>query len=467
MKTCGIACLAFVAWGLGAPCEGQGLPPEGFVRHLLEAYVPATTMKVQLDFLPFDFTSFYGGVWESIPRGWSVGSSSIPPTGFDRETGTIYWEFEAWCTFGIQIHYEVTPPHDQTGDVSFDGFCSYSLTPTGDGPMFVVPTAGDTTLRRAPPVMRLVPQEHPSIQSAIDASLFGDTVMVSAGDPLFTEHLVLKAGVNLAGYVAGPLYRPPTIGSNSWPLPAITAAPYTNISGFVIAWSAYGIRVGDPTVEISDCVIVETSTAAIEYVGATEGKITNCTIVDNGRVGVLCHEASPNVIVSNSILLGNGGKDIANCTARFCLLEDEIEPGSGENDIFGDPMFVNSAEGDYRLLRGSPCTDAGDNTGIAADAVDILSKPRILFGGKSETVDIGAYEYWFISLSRAPDGQELQLRWSSAPEKTYTVFYSTDFLNWQTAGDNIPSAGAMTIWLDPIGWPPTVPVRFYRIMQNE
>ncbi|MDP2896404.1 MAG: hypothetical protein Q8Q12_07570, partial [bacterium] len=84
-----------------------------------------------------------------------------------------------------------------------------------------------------------------------------------------------------------------------------------------------------------------------------------------------------------------------------------------------------------------------------------------------QTVDLGAYEYWFISLSRAPDSQEPQLRWSSAPEKTYTVFYSTDFLNWQTAGDNVPSAGAMTIWLDPIGWPPTVPVRFYRIMQNE
>ena len=467
MKTCRMALLAFLAGGLGSHCEGQGIPPEGFVRKLPEHYVPATTMKVQLDFLPFDFTPFYGGVWENIPAGWSIGSSSIPPTGFDPEAGNIYWEFEVWCTFGIQIEYEVTAPYDQTGDVSFHGSCYYSVTPTGDGPAFLVPTGGDKTLSRAPQVVRLVPQDHARIQSAVDASSFGDTVMVSASDPLFSEHLVLKAGVNLVGYAELPCYKPPTLVSNSWPLPAITAAPYSKISGFIVAWSVCGIRVEDPTVEISNCVIIGTSTAAIEYVGATEGKITNCTIADNEGAGVLCHEASPNVVVSNSILVGTGGKDVENCTVRFSLIEDEIEPGSGENNISGDPMFANAAEGDYRLLRGSPCIDAGDNTGVAADAVDILSKPRILFGGKSQTVDIGACEYWYISLSRAPDSQELQLRWSSAPDKTYAVFYSTDFLTWQTAADSIPSGGSQTLWLDAIGWPPPVPARFYRITQNE
>lgn len=311
-----------------------------------------------------------------------------------------------------------------------------------------------------------------TIQQTIDSSRWGDTVMVSADDGPFVENVVLKHRVHLVGFVDSPFYAPPSyeplvIEAASADEPVITAAAYCKISGFVIRSAGVGIRVLDPTVEISNCVIVETSTAAIEYVGATEGKITNCTIVENEGVGVLCHEASPNVVVSNSILVGNGGNDIENCTVRFSLLEDEIEPGSGENNIFGDPMFVNPAEGDYRVLRASPCIDAGDNTGIAADALDILSKPRILFGGRSETVDLGAYEYWYTSLSRAPDTLELQLRWSSVPEKTYNIFYSSDFLNWQTADDNVGSAGTLTVWPDPPGWPPPIPIRFYRIIQNE
>jgi hypothetical protein len=435
-------------------------------RDLPDYYVPGRTMTVAIL------------AWEPLPRGqekvpsgWAFLGPDSDFVAFDEATSTIHWEFpppEVWLdvefppVFMPRFSYEVSPPLGQRGEVTFSGEAGFPFVCGGFG----CPIGGDSVISDRPGSIRYRPQSA-SIQETIDSSDWGDTVMVSAGDTVFAEHITMKRGVNLVGYLDPGSSEPPRLRSNSWPLPAITAAPYCKISGFIIGWSACGIRVEDPTVEISNCVITGMQDAAIEYVGAAVGKVTNCTIVDNEGVGILCYEPSPSVVISNSILFGNGGKDFEKCTARFCLLEDEIEPGSGENNISADPMFVGPAEGDYRLLRGSPCIDAGDNSGIPAEAKDILGKPRILFGGKSECVDIGAYEYWFTSASRLPGSPDLQLRWSSAPDRTYSVFLSDDILTWQLADDSVPSAGATTLWTDPIGWPPPIPLRFYRVTENE
>jgi hypothetical protein len=49
-----------------------------------------------------------------------------------------------------------------------------------------------------------------------------------------------------------------------------------------------------------------------------------------------------------------------------------VEPNEREN-FSADPLFVNSAGGDYRLSFGSPCIDAGDDTAPGLPAVDWLS----------------------------------------------------------------------------------------------
>jgi len=158
---------------------------------------------------------------------------------------------------------------------------------------------------------------------------------------------------------------------------------------------------------------------------------------------------------------------VQNCTARFCLLEDDVEPGWGENNISGDPMFVNPAEGDYRPQPGSPCIDAGENSVCGPDDTDLLGKPRIMYGGKSETVDIGAYEHWFISASRQPGSANVQLSWASRPDETYSVSFSDDLKLWQPTDNNVPATGSITLWLDPIGSLPELPMRFYRVTDNE
>lgn len=78
----------------------------------------------------------------------------------------------------------------------------------------------------------------------------------------------------------------------------------------------------------------------------------------------------------NNCLNGNGEGDGA------------LLPG----DFAADPMFVNSAEGDYHLHSTSPCIDAGDSGLLALvlplSSTDLGGGARIVGGA----VDVGAYE---------------------------------------------------------------------------
>ena len=94
---------------------------------------------------------------------------------------------------------------------------------------------------------------------------------------------------------------------------------------------------------------------------------------------------------------------------------------------------------------------------------------RIMYGGKSLTVDMGAYEFTINRLEPIP-GRAL-LTWSSVAGETYCILYSHDLLNWHTAIDRFPSFGdTTTCWVDDGSLtgiaPSLVPRRFYRTLGN-
>ncbi|HRF41071.1 MAG TPA: choice-of-anchor Q domain-containing protein, partial [Saprospiraceae bacterium] len=65
------------------------------------------------------------------------------------------------------------------------------------------------------------------------------------------------------------------------------------------------------------------------------------------------------------------------------------EQACGEGMLYGlDPMFADSAGGDFRPLPCSPLLDAGNNLLLPTSDTDLAGLPRIL----GSTVDIGAYE---------------------------------------------------------------------------
>jgi len=87
---------------------------------------------------------------------------------------------------------------------------------------------------------------------------------------------------------------------------------------------------------------------------------------------------------------------VNNDTLDFCIF--------GPGNVNYDPMFVDTAAGDFRLQDGSPCIDAGAesvyialwDTVIYAPDIDIDSNPRPV----GLDWDIGAYESPYTAMSR-------------------------------------------------------------------
>jgi hypothetical protein len=74
-------------------------------------------------------------------------------------------------------------------------------------------------------------------------------------------------------------------------------------------------------------------------------------------------------------------------------------PGTG--NINADPKLVDGNNGDFHLLKDSPCIDAGDNSALALHATDIdgddrrIDDPAVADTGNGTPpiVDMGAYEF--------------------------------------------------------------------------
>ncbi len=438
-----------------------------FVRALPTAYVPPKPLRVGLSASVGLTQDFYAEVYEFLPPGWLLVSASPEVTSFDPATGTAFWrvdidsDFEIWA---VPISYDVLPPAAQTGDVLFDGNASYLFYDWEGEHRGSAATTGDVSLSRGSQESRRVPEDHPTIQGAIDASLYGDTVVIGPG--LYVENIEMQQGVDLKG--AG--WPPPEIRATSdlWQDAVITTAPHCSIHGLIISSGYCGVRGRYGPFEVRSCVITGNTFRGVDAVGSdTADRVVNCTIVHNPGTGAYLGEPSAGNLVINSIAYGNGGRDIWGGVTRFSCLQDEILNGVGENNIYADPMFANAEAGDYGLLPNSPCIDAGDNSAVQADETDVLGKPRIMFGGKSETVDMGAYEYWFISASPRPDSSDIEVSWASEAGVTYSVFRSADLATWQLANDSVLASSNMTVWLDPIGSLTAIPIRFYRVMENE
>jgi hypothetical protein len=198
-------------------------------------------------------------------------------------------------------------------------------------------------------------------------------------------------------------------------------------------------------------------------------RVANCTFYD-------CHPAinakdwgclPPTVV--NSVFCQNS----PDFESRVAIpVSHSLVPGGypGEGNVDGDPRFVDAENGDFRLLPDSPCIDAGFNDPELPET-DIAGMHRIMYGGKSLTVDMGAYEYYINDLRPGPQQDEATFTWSSLADKTYSIFYTEDLLTWRLADGAVASHGyETTSWIDDgtlTGVAPSLaPRRFYRVLEN-
>ena len=143
--------------------------------------------------------------------------------------------------------------------------------------------------------------------------------------------------------------------------------------------------------------------------------LTNCTLTGNTAHsgGGIANYAGVEMTLSNCILWANLATvgDVFSAqlwstssseTVNYTCIEDLSAALGGEGNIDSDPLFVDSANGDYRLQSASPCIDAGHNWSIVGITdTDLDGNPR--FTDDPETpdtgcgvpvvVDMGAYEF--------------------------------------------------------------------------
>lgn len=85
--------------------------------------------------------------------------------------------------------------------------------------------------------------------------------------------------------------------------------------------------------------------------------IANSTISKNTLFGISVSSGSPRII--NSILWGNTSGGLSGGTPA--VLYSDVQGGfAGEGNINADPLFIDFANGDYRLENCSPAVNAGD-----------------------------------------------------------------------------------------------------------
>ncbi len=129
--------------------------------------------------------------------------------------------------------------------------------------------------------------------------------------------------------------------------------------------------------------------------------VSHCTIVGNtaGRGGGVNSE---NVLgvpeISHCIIWGNSPQQMTDDVESPSTVSwTNIQGGwpAGRTNMNEDPGFADPAGGDYRLLRGSACVDAGDpNLAVDPRETDLAGNPRLADGDGDGTPvpDLGAYE---------------------------------------------------------------------------
>ncbi len=188
---------------------------------------------------------------------------------------------------------------------------------------------------------------------------------------------------------------------------------------------------------IANCLIVGNHASyhggALNFEFQTDVRVANCTLVDNSADdragGVLFHDSEGMVV--NTIFANNNNHaiyendDESDPIVKNCLfynnpdgvyfneglvtITDATGPNGlnavlaeAEDNLDGDPQFVDPGAGNYHLGATSPCIDAG--TGDGAPSTDMDGEPRpvdvpgVGADGTGTEYDIGADEYSDVEL---------------------------------------------------------------------
>jgi len=418
---------------------------------------PGTTTTVDVWYKSGTSVGFENtaGAWSLLASGTGTSAGTDSPTFIDLPdaAGTA---FEAGETYGIYVDitsYPATACRSTSGGPNTyeNPFCALSLTTnTAQGsPAFsgsYYPEIWNGTVYYK--TVALVPEDYSTIQEAIDDALDGGVVSVAAGTYYGNIDFSGKAirifsrggrsGAILDGSSSGSVV---TFSSGEGADSILDGLTITNGS----ASNGGGICVffySSPT--ITNSVVYGNSGSyggGIRLYYECTATIVNTTVHDNSATSTgdgLSVSTNTTATIQNSIIRGNGTWDLvvySGCTANYDYCDVGTASGGtpGTHNINADPLFADSANGDYHLTSSSPCLDVGNNSAPGIPEKDFEDEPRVWDGDNdgTPTVDMGADEF------NSPDLVELV-------SFAATGYGSTVLVTWETASE-IDTAG-FHIW---------------------
>jgi len=267
-----------------------------------------------------------------------------------------------------------------------------------------------------------------TIQAAIDYSVSGDTIIVSAGTytgnyQIGAKSISLKSISGPDSTILQPLSDAVAIMDIWW-----TNDQESEINGFTFTGgnhnrgSALKIDNASPTIRnciiknnngwegviahtassaiLENCLIINNSLpyGVLRFFSDAGTQYINCTIAGNSVSTTLFdNNAITKPLFLNTIIHGNVGSINGIYSFRNSLVENGLSYAGVVLDTL--PMFADSENGDYRLQDFSPCIGAGLDTTVVP-ANDVTGNPRPNPTGSFP--DMGAYENPFGSPQHTP-----------------------------------------------------------------
>ncbi len=193
---------------------------------------------------------------------------------------------------------------------------------------------------------------------------------------------------NFAGLSGGGIdfkYASPTVSNT------ILSGNSAGLNGGAAAlWESAGLW--------TNCLIVENSAefgAGLDIM-ASSPVLKHCTTSANGAStgGSIYSGMFSDVVVANAILWGSSPDEIFLESGDVLVTSSNIEGGwAGAGNLSADPLFSDPENGNYRIVAGSPCADAGEDVSVSIDLDGDLRPLGAGFDiGADELIPVGAIQ---------------------------------------------------------------------------
>ena len=265
-----------------------------------------------------------------------------------------------------------------------------------------------------------------------NAATSGAGMYNTGGSPTVTN---CTFSANTAAYGGGGMVN----GGGS---PTVTNCTFSR--NIATLYSGGGMSNGLTNLMVIGCIF-DGNSANTSGGGMSNGASNDLTVVnstfrgntaDNGRAlsfNSVQQNWPSDLSMTNCILWDGGGEVWNNDNSVINIAYSDVQGGRpGKGNIDADPLFVDPGywddngtpkipdddfwvEGDYHILPGSPCIDAGDNTAVPDGIItDLDGNPRFVDDpdtpdtgnpdGIHPIVDMGAYEFGPPDLCADADG---------------------------------------------------------------